>query len=128
MVGGRSPLARDERLYRFQFPERPGALDGFLTSMHPNWNISLFHYRNQGADFGRILIGIQVPPGEKAAFQEFLDTLGYPYVDETETRPIICFFAKSWPRSVRTRRQCLCCLRLITGFATRDRVGLAARV
>ena len=84
MVGGRSPLARDERLYRFQFPERPGALMRFLTSMHPNWNISLFHYRNQGADYGRILVGIQVPPGEKAAFQEFLDTLGYPYVDETE--------------------------------------------
>ncbi len=84
MVGGRSPLARDERLYRFQFPERPGALMRFLTSMHPNWNISLFHYRNQGADYGRILIGIQVPTGEKAAFQEFVDTLGYPYVDETE--------------------------------------------
>jgi threonine dehydratase len=86
MVGGRSPLARDERLYRFQFPERPGALMRFLTSMHPNWNISLFHYRNQGADFGRILIGIQVPPGETAAFQEFVDTLGYPYVDETDNR------------------------------------------
>jgi threonine dehydratase len=84
MVGGRSPLARDERLYRFQFPERPGALMRFLTSMHPNWNISLFHYRNQGADYGRILIGIQVPSGEKAAFQEFVDTLGYPYVDETD--------------------------------------------
>ncbi len=84
MVGGRSPLARDERLYRFQFPERPGALMRFLTSMHPNWNISLFHYRNQGADYGSILVGIQVPPGEKAAFQEFVDTLGYPYVDETE--------------------------------------------
>ena len=84
MVGGRSPLARDERLYRFLFPERPGALMRFLTSMHPNWNISLFHYRNQGADHGRILIGIQVPAGEKAAFQQFVDTLGYPYVDETE--------------------------------------------
>jgi threonine dehydratase len=84
MVGGRSPLARDERLYRFQFPERPGALMRFLTSMHPNWNISLFHYRNQGADYGRILIGIQVPSGEKVAFKEFVDTLGYPYVDETD--------------------------------------------
>ena len=84
MVGGRSPLARDERLYRFQFPERPGALMRFLTSMHPNWNISLFHYRNQGADYGRILVGIQVPAGEKARFQEFVDTLAYPYVDETE--------------------------------------------
>lgn len=84
MVGGRSPLARDERLCPFQFPERPGALMRFLTSMRPNWNISLFHYRNQGADYGRILIGMQVPEGEKDAFAEFVDTLGYPYVDETE--------------------------------------------
>ena len=58
MVGGRSELARDERLYRFVFPERPGALMRFLSSMHPDWNISLFHYRNQGADYGRILVGI----------------------------------------------------------------------
>ena len=65
-------------------PSGPGRSMRFLTSMHPNWNISLFHYRNQGADYGRILIGIQVPAGEKAAFQQFVDTLGYPYVDETE--------------------------------------------
>ena len=83
LVGGRSPLARDELLYRFQFPERPGALMKFLTSMSPNWNISLFHYRNQGADYGRTLVGIQVPPGEKKQFRAFLSELGYPYWDES---------------------------------------------
>ncbi len=65
MVGGRSELARDERLFRFVFPERPGALMRFLSAMHPDWNISLFHYRNQGADYGRILVGIQVPRGRR---------------------------------------------------------------
>lgn len=84
MIGGSSPLARDERLYRFEFPERPGALTRFLGNMHPDWNISLFHYRNQGADYGRILVGIQVPPDERALFQAFLDTLGYPFRDESE--------------------------------------------
>ncbi len=84
MVGGRSRLARDERLYRFDFPERPGALVRFLSTMHPDWNISLFHYRNQGADYGRILIGVQISTGEKDAFQEFVDGLAYPCVDETE--------------------------------------------
>jgi len=84
MVGGRSRLARDERLYRFQFPERPGALMRFLSTMHPNWNISLFHYRNQGADYGRILVGIQVPGDEMADFRDFIETLAYPCVDETE--------------------------------------------
>jgi threonine dehydratase len=83
MVGGRSPLASNELLYRFEFPERPGALMRFLSSMSPNWNISLFHYRNQGADFGRILVGIQVPPGEKRQFKSFLGSLGYRYWDES---------------------------------------------
>jgi threonine dehydratase len=83
MVGGRSELARDERLYRFVFPERPGALMRFLSSMHPDWNISLFHYRNQGADYGRILVGIQVPRGDAAALREFLASLNYPFEDET---------------------------------------------
>ena len=83
MVGGRSELARDERLYRFVFPERPGALMKFLSSMHPDWNISLFHYRNQGADYGRILVGIQVPRGDAAALREFLGSLNYPFEDET---------------------------------------------
>ncbi|MGD9944200.1 MAG: threonine ammonia-lyase, biosynthetic [Burkholderiaceae bacterium] len=84
LVGGHSPLARDELLYRFEFPERPGALMRFLSSMSPNWNISLFHYRNHGADYGRILVGIQVPPGDKQEFQRFLSTLGYPYWDESQ--------------------------------------------
>jgi threonine dehydratase len=83
MVGGSSPLARDELLYRFEFPERPGALTRFLGHMHPDWNISLFHYRNQGADYGRILVGIQVPEDERALFQAFLQTLGYPFRDES---------------------------------------------
>ena len=84
LVGGRSVLARDEAIYRFEFPERPGALMKFLASMSPNWNISLFHYRNHGADFGRILVGIQVPAGERPAFGAFLATLGYRYWDESQ--------------------------------------------
>jgi threonine dehydratase len=83
MIGGRSALADDEQLYRFVFPERPGALMRFLSTMSPNWNISLFHYRNQGADFGRILVGLQVPANERRAFGTFLKTLGYPYENET---------------------------------------------
>jgi threonine dehydratase len=83
MVGGPSALARDERLLRFVFPERPGALMKFLSLMSPGWNISLFHYRNQGADYGRILVGLQVPTQDGAAFAEFLTTLGYPCVEET---------------------------------------------
>ncbi|MCC7059407.1 MAG: threonine ammonia-lyase, biosynthetic [Burkholderiaceae bacterium] len=83
MVGGHSPLARDESLYSFEFPERPGALMRFLSCMSPNWNISLFHYRNHGADYGKILVGIQVPAGEKKQFREFLASLGYPSRDET---------------------------------------------
>ena len=83
MIGGRSALAQDERLYRFEFPERPGALTCFLGQLHPDWNISLFHYRNHGADYGRILVGIQVPDAEQPLFQRFVATLGYPYVDES---------------------------------------------
>jgi threonine dehydratase len=83
MIGGRSPLAHDELLYRFEFPERPGALVRFLDRLHPDWNVSLFHYRNHGADHGRILVGIQVPPDDHALLQPFLDTLGNPYADES---------------------------------------------
>jgi threonine dehydratase len=83
MVGGHSVLAKDELLYRFEFPERPGALMKFLTSMAPNWNISLFHYRNHGADYGRILVGIQVPKNEQKKFQVFLEKLAYPHWDES---------------------------------------------
>ncbi|MEH1901423.1 MAG: threonine ammonia-lyase, biosynthetic [Nostoc sp.] len=84
MVGGHSPLAHNELLYRFEFPERPGALMKFVTSMSPAWNISLFHYRNNGADYGRIVVGIQVPPHEMEEWQAFLDNLGYRYWDENK--------------------------------------------
>ena len=84
MVGGRSVLAEHELLYRFEFPERPGAMIQFLNSMSPNWNISLFHYRNHGADYGRILVGMQVPPQEMPEWQTFLDDLGYQSWDESE--------------------------------------------
>lgn len=84
MVGGHSRLAQDERLLRFVFPERPGALMKFLSLLRPGWNISLFHYRNQGADYGRILVGLQVPQADHKAFAKFLQTLDYPYVEETD--------------------------------------------
>ncbi|HEV2042383.1 MAG TPA: threonine ammonia-lyase, biosynthetic [Casimicrobiaceae bacterium] len=83
LVGGHAPAAENEILYRFEFPERPGALMKFLNSMSRGWNISLFHYRNHGADYGRVLVGMQVPPSDKVAFREFLDRLGYPSVEET---------------------------------------------
>ena len=94
MVGGHSALSKDERLLRFIFPERPGALMKFLSLMRPGWNISLFHYRNQGADYGRILVGLQVPKADNDAFQEFLDTLGYPHVEETDN-PVYRLFLQS---------------------------------
>ena len=83
MVGGHAPQADNEVLYRFIFPERPGALMNFLTKLRSDWNISLFHYRNHGSDFGRVLVGMQVPEADKPAFQDFLDRLGYEYVDES---------------------------------------------
>ncbi|HAB46714.1 MAG: threonine ammonia-lyase, biosynthetic [Betaproteobacteria bacterium] len=84
LVGGSSWHAKDERLFRFEFPERPGALSRFLSQMRPDWNISLFHYRNHGADFGRVLVGLQVPQTDEAAFQHFLEGLGYPHLEETD--------------------------------------------
>jgi threonine dehydratase len=84
MVGGRSALAEGERLFRFEFPERPGALMRFLDSMHPDWNITLFHYRNQGADYGRILVGLVVPERDDKALATFLATLAFPWVEETD--------------------------------------------
>ena len=91
MVGGLSELAVNERVLRFIFPERPGALMKFLSLMQPGWNISLFHYRNQGADYGRILVGIQVPDESDEAFRQFLETLNYPYVEET-SNPVYRLF------------------------------------
>lgn len=84
MVGGHSPLAHNELLYRFEFPERPGALMKFVGHMSRNWNISLFHYRNNGSDYGRIVVGMQVPPEEMQEWQAFLDNVGYRYWDENK--------------------------------------------
>ena len=90
MVGGRLPASAgaaleqgDERLYRFQFPERPGALMAFVSALHPNWNISIFHYRNHGSDVGRIVVGVQVPPAEMAEWSAFLEDLPYQHWEET---------------------------------------------
>ncbi|PPC92712.1 MAG: threonine ammonia-lyase, biosynthetic [Methylotenera sp.] len=84
MVGGHAPQAKHEVIFRFEFPEKPGALMNFLETMGHDWNISLFHYRNHGADFGRVLVGMQVPPEESDEFKTFLDHLGYPHWDETD--------------------------------------------
>ncbi len=82
-VGGHAPTVDDEILYRFEFPERPGALMKFLTAMSRGWNISLFHYRNHGADYGRVLVGMQVPPRDERKFRTFLAKVGYPWHEET---------------------------------------------
>lgn len=97
LVGGRSALAHDEVLYRFEFPERPGALMRFLEHLAPSWNISLFHYRNQGADFGRTLVGIQVPPQERPQYEHFLAGLGYRYWNESDN-PAYRLFLTEAPR------------------------------
>jgi threonine dehydratase len=83
LVGGHAPDRAGEMVYRFEFPERPGALMNFLARMGSGWNISLFHYRNHGADVGRVLVGLQVPDRDKGAFRRFLRDLGYEYTDET---------------------------------------------
>jgi threonine dehydratase len=86
LVGGRLPegVVEKERLYRFEFPERPGALGKFLDLLNPDFNISLFHYRNHGGDVGKVLVGIQVPEGKQEDLDKFLAELSYPFVDETE--------------------------------------------
>ena len=84
MVGGHARGIADEVLYRFEFPERPGALHRFLKSISSHWNITLFHYRNHGSDYGRVLAGIQVPPSERADFLLHLKELHYVYVEETD--------------------------------------------
>jgi threonine dehydratase len=92
MIGGRSKVP-DERVYRFEFPERPGALTKFLNGMKSGWNISLFHYRNNGADVSSILSAIQVPDADLAQFQVYLDSLEYPYVEET-SNPVYTKFMR----------------------------------
>jgi threonine dehydratase len=91
MVGGHAPDVRHERLCRFEFPERPGALGRFLETLGGRWNISLFHYRNHGADFGRVLAGFEVEDADMPAFRQFLDELAYPYTPEYEN-PAYTFF------------------------------------
>ena len=84
MIGGRSPEANRERLFRFWFPERPGALTQFLADMGADWNISLFHYRSQGSQFGRVLIGLEIPAGDEKKLEAFFTKLGYRFVEETD--------------------------------------------
>ncbi len=84
LVGGQVPGLKNELLYRFEFPERPGALLKFLEAIGDLWNISLFHYRNHGSDYGRVLAGVQVPETDRAEFKKHLAKLGYRYADETE--------------------------------------------
>jgi threonine dehydratase len=84
MVGGRSPGLADERLFRFEFPERPGALSGFLNRVGRRWNISLFHYRNHGADYGRVLVGMQIPASDRVACRQLFDAIGYVWSDESD--------------------------------------------
>jgi len=84
MVGGRSPGLADEHLFRFEFPERPGACLEFLTAISERWNISLFHYRNHGSAFGRVLCGLQVPYRERGDLRRSLEALGYPHWDESQ--------------------------------------------
>jgi threonine dehydratase len=91
MVGGRVPDIEHEVVYRFEFPERPGALLKFLEGLTDAWNITLFHYRNHGADYGRVLVGVQVPPETRADFIEHIDAIGYPYWDETENPAYLQF-------------------------------------
>jgi len=96
MVGGHAPDARNERLFRFEFPERPGALTQFLEKLGGRWNVSLFHYRNHGADFGRVLIGFEVSEKDLPAFRAFLDDLGYPFTPESDN-PAYRFFLAAGP-------------------------------
>ncbi|QMT32493.1 threonine ammonia-lyase, biosynthetic [Alysiella filiformis] len=93
MVGGRNPKVQNERLMSFEFPERPQALAQFLNQMQGDWNITLFHYRNHGADYGRVLVGIDVPESDSAAFDAFLDNLGYAYEEQTDNAAYRLFLA-----------------------------------
>jgi len=104
MVGGRLPASAgaaltqgEERLYRFVFPERPGALMAFVSALHPNWNISIFHYRNHGADVGRIVVGVQVPPAELEDWQAFLADLPYQHWEETNNPAYRLFLGEVGP-------------------------------
>ena len=93
MVGGRAPALADEVILRFEFPERPGSLLKFLEAVGTDWNITLFHYRNHGADYGRVLAGLQVPAADRQRFVRQLRSLGYPYEEETENPAFRMFLA-----------------------------------
>ncbi|MDB4042554.1 threonine ammonia-lyase, biosynthetic, partial [Methylophilaceae bacterium] len=94
LVGGHAPEAKNEVIYRFEFPEKPGALLNFLEKMG-HWNISLFHYRNHGSDIGRVLVGMQVDEESKEEFKEFLKNLGYTYINETNNEAYKLFLGKN---------------------------------
>ena len=94
MVGGVSESITQEMIYRFEFPERPGVLMDFLMHVSPHWNISLFQYRSEGGDYGSVLVGIQVPKSDHAAFKNFVKTLGYRHWDETDN-PVYQLFLKA---------------------------------
>ena len=98
LVGGHAPEAENEVVYRFQFPEKPGALLNFLEKMG-HWNISLFHYRNHGSDIGRVLVGMQVDEESKEESKEFLKNLGYTYVNETNNEAYKIFLGKTHKNS-----------------------------
>lgn len=91
MVGGHAHQVENERIFSFEFPERPGAMDAFLGKIANRWNISLFHYRNHGAAFGRVLVGMQVPPADKKELRELLDSVGYKYQEQTDSESYRCF-------------------------------------
>ena len=93
MVGGRAASIKNERVFRFEFPERPGALANFLNRLAGTWNISMFHYRNHGSAFGRVLVGLEIPAEERARVTEFLHDLGYQYSEETRN-PAYRFFLR----------------------------------
>jgi len=88
MIGGKTHVVENELVYHFRFPEKPGALMNFLSHMKENWNISLFHYRRHGGEFGRVLVGFEIPPGEEAEFERSLEKIGYDHTNET--RNIAC--------------------------------------
>jgi len=93
MVGGRARALKDEQLCSFEFPERPGALLAFLEQLGSRWNITLFHYRNHGAAFGRVLAGIQVPEAERSELNDALERVGYQYRDESANPAYALFLA-----------------------------------
>ena len=125
MVGGHARGIAHERLFRFEFPERPGALLNFLNAIGTHWNITLFHYRNHGSDYGRVLAGVQVPPEESVDFDLHVRELKYVYAEETDNPAYRMFLGIGAERLRRvdrraTSRECRAC-------ALRDRGVLALR-